>query len=149
MNRFKLNLQFFAEEPQGDPASQEGEKTFTQDDVNRIVSERLAKEKAKYEAAAKTNFQEKEVELSRREQELTLREFKATARETLTNKNLPMELLDVINYSSEEEMNKSIDILEKAYGQGTRKPNIKQIYNPAGGENPMIDPIRAAFNLQK
>lgn len=81
-------------------------KTFTQDEVNRIVSERLNKEKGKINA-------DREAEYSKREQELNTRELKISARETLSEKNMPSELLDVLNYTSKEDMLKSIDILEK------------------------------------
>lgn len=142
-----LNLQFFAEDPQDNPEpNNNGDKTFTQEDVNRIVSERLAKEKAKYEANSQAKTQKREAELSKREQELLTRELKATARETLMNKNLPKDLLDVVNYSSEEEMNKSIDILAKTYGTG--RGSVTD-YSPQGGQNIQVDQFRAAFNLPK
>ena len=52
-----------------------GEKTFTQDDVNRIVSDRLAKDREK---ASK--------ELNEREQELAQREFRLNSRQKLIDK---------------------------------------------------------------
>lgn len=47
-----------------DPAAGQGtgEKTFTQDDVNRIVQERLAKEKAKNSGEADFAKREQELE---------------------------------------------------------------------------------------
>ena len=125
--------------------SNEEVKTFTQEDVNRIVSERLAKEKAKYETASKTSFQDKEAELSKREKDVALREMRATAKEILMNKKLPMELLDVVNFNSEEDMNKSIEILNKTYSPRGAVCH----YTPEGGETPYSDPIRAAMGLNK
>lgn len=125
--------------------SNEEVKTFTQEDVNRIVSERLAKEKAKYEAASKTSFQDKEAELSKREKDVALREMRATAKEILMNKKLPMELLDVVNFNSEDDMNKSIEILNKTYSPR----GVVYHYTPEGGETPYSDPIRAAMGLNK
>ena len=61
-----------------------GAKTFSQDDVNRIVGERLAKEKAKGEAA-----------LAEREQQLAQRE-----------------LLDALNVSSPEALEKALSIVK-------------------------------------
>ena len=57
-----------------DPAANQdaGEKTFTQDDVNRIVQDRLAKDREK---ASK--------ELGEREQELAQREFRLNSRQKL------------------------------------------------------------------
>lgn len=52
-----------------------GERTFTQDDVNRIVQDRLAKDREK---ASK--------ELGEREQELAQREFRLNSRQKLVDK---------------------------------------------------------------
>lgn len=60
-----------------------GEKTFTQEDVNRIVQERLAKEKARNGG---------EADFAKREQELARRELHMTARELLSEKGLPVQL---------------------------------------------------------
>lgn len=78
-----------------------GEKTFSQDDVNRIVGERLAAEKRKGEAA-----------LAEREQQLAQRELLLTAKEKLTESALPVELLDALNVSSPEAMDKAITTLK-------------------------------------
>ena len=78
-----------------------GAKTFSQDDVNRIVGERLAKEKAKGEAA-----------LAEREQQLTQRELLLTAKEKLTENGLPVELVDALNVSSPEALEKALSIVK-------------------------------------
>ena len=97
-----------------DPAADQGAggKTFTQEDVNRIVGERLAKEKAK-----NTN----ETDLAKREQELAQRELKLLARETLSSKGLPAELLDALNCSDKETMEKSIATIEKVFNDVAKK----------------------------
>ena len=103
----KINLQFFAGEPLNKPAGEEGQdngKTFTQEDVNRIVSKRLAEEKAKSEAS-----------LLEREKALEKRELTLKAKEVLRSKNLPDELLDVIAYTDEKSLMANIDILDKLY----------------------------------
>ena len=78
-----------------------GEKTFNQEDVNRIVGERLAKEKAKGEAA-----------LAEREQQLAQRELLLTAKEKLTENGLPVELVDALNVSSPEALEKALSIVK-------------------------------------
>lgn len=83
------------------PESGAGEKTFSQDDVNRIVGERLAAEKRKGEAA-----------LAEREQQLAHREMLLTAKEKLTEAGLPVELLDALNVSSPEAMEKAVATLK-------------------------------------
>ena len=83
------------------PESGAGAKTFSQDDVNRIVGERLAAEKRKGEAA-----------LAEREQQLAQRELLLTAKEKLTDAGLPVELLDTFSASSPEAMEKAITTLK-------------------------------------
>ena len=83
------------------PESGAGAKTFSQDDVNRIVGERLAAEKRKGEVA-----------LAEREQQLAQRELLLTAKEKLSENGLPMELLDALNVSSPEAMEKAITTLK-------------------------------------
>ena len=121
-------------------------KTFTQDEVNRIVSERLNKEKGKINA-------DREAEYSKREQELNTRELKISAREALSEKNMPNELLDVLNYTSKEDMLKSIEILEKVIrsevekAKGADTPAISG-FTPSGANAvPKVDQaLRAAFH---
>ncbi len=83
------------------PESGAGERTFSQDDVNRIVGKRLAAEKRKGEAA-----------LAEREQQLAQRELLLTAKEKLTETGLPVELLDALNVSSPEATEKAITTLK-------------------------------------
>lgn len=91
-----------------------GEKTFTQEQVNAIVGERLAKEKAKGDAA-----------LVERERELARRELLMTAKERLAEKGLPAALIDAINVSSPEALDKSISIIAAELGkQNTQPPTI-------------------------
>ena len=68
-----------------DKGGQGGEKMFTQEEVNRIVAERLARERAKGQPPAP----------DQREQELTQREQLAACREYLENEGLPTDLADL------------------------------------------------------
>lgn len=152
----KLNLQFFAdgEGESGDgapaePPTQSGEggeggeggqesKTFTQDDLNKIISDRLSKERKKWDeelsskveeakteaqklakmnAEQKAEYERKQLEeqLSKREAEITRRELRATALETLAEKGLPKQLAEVLVYTDAEATNKSIDAVEKSF----------------------------------
>ena len=88
---------------QGTTQSEEnGGKTFTQEDVNRIVSERLAKEKAKNN----TDF-------IKREQDLQQRELAMRAKELLAEKELPKDLADILRYSDEESLKMAVDRIQK------------------------------------
>lgn len=91
-----------------DPAAGQGTggKTFTQEDVNHIVQERLAKEKAKNSGDA---------DFARREQELAQRELHMTAKEMLSEKGLPVQLFNALNCKDEETMKKSIATIETVF----------------------------------
>lgn len=78
-----------------------GEKTFTQEQVTQIISDRLARDRAKGEAA-----------LAEREQQLTHRELLLTAKEKLTENGLPVELVDALNVSSPEALEKALSIVK-------------------------------------
>ena len=82
-------------------------------------AERLAKmtaqEKAEYLQ------KKKEKELADREADITKRELMATAKNTLTDKNLPVELADVLNYTDADSCNKSIATVEKAFQAAVEK----------------------------
>lgn len=119
-----------------------GEKTFTQDDVNRIIGERLAKEKAKGEA-----------EISKREQELAQRELRMTAKETLSTKGLPADLLDALNCSDRETMEKSIATIEKVFNEykanATRNIKFKGFQPGASSDLRAVLPASEDAELRK
>lgn len=89
-----------------------GERTFTQEDVNRIVQERLAKEKAKSSG---------EADFAKREQELARRELHMSAREMLAEKGLPTKLLDALNCTDKDALEKSIATIETVFNEYKEK----------------------------
>ncbi|MCR2049989.1 hypothetical protein NSB25_22320 [Acetatifactor muris] len=86
-----------------DPAAGQGtgERTFSQEDVNRIVQDRLAKDREK---ASK--------ELDGREQELAQREFRLNSRQKLIDRGYPESILEALNCGSEKEFDKALDIID-------------------------------------
>ena len=86
------------------------EKTFTQEEVNRIVSDRLARERTK--AQQPTPVDEREQALALRENALNCREF------IEKNKNYPPELLDLLDTSDFEGFKSMAEKLLKVF------PNI-------------------------
>lgn len=115
---------------------QKEEKTFTQEEVNKIIQERLAKEKAKNDKAqeeakklAKMNAEEKakyeiekaQSELKKREEEVTRRELTAEAKSILSEKGLSTDLFSLLNYESAETVQESIKVLETAIQKATEK----------------------------
>lgn len=127
---------------EGTQTSTEG-KTFTQEDVNRIVQERLAKEKSKGTGNG-------DDELNKRAAELDLRERKLTAREKLRENGLPDYLVDALNMNTDEDFQKSMEAILKMKGEtnGYDKPVGK--CNAIGrlGRGNSDDPTRKAFGLR-
>ncbi|MDU1311206.1 MAG: DUF4355 domain-containing protein [Clostridium sp.] len=139
----------------------QSEKTFTQKDVDKLIQERVAREQAKWEKKvqderteaeklAKMNAdqkaeyekQKREDELAKREKDITTRELRATAYETLAEKNLPKELVDILNYSDAEQCNKSIEAVEKAFQSAVEKAVNDKLRGgnpPKGGQGSKLD----------
>ena len=115
------------------PAEQTGgQKTFTQEDVNRIVQDRLAKDREK---ASK--------ELGEREQELAQREFRLNSRQKLIDKGYPESLLDALNCSSEEAFDKALGIIDGLIEErlASKKDEEMQARLEAGRAKPFTMPL--------
>lgn len=116
------------------------ERTFTQDDVNRIVQERLAKEKGKGNE-----------ELDKRAAELDKRERRMNAIDELRKNSLPEYLVDALNMETEEAFQQSMEAIKKMKGE-----SIKSTGQVIGRGNPIgvvtkgtqDDAIRDAFGLK-
>ena len=113
-------------------------KTFTQEEVNKLVGSTRVEEKqkneqvikdavasaiAEYERKAKLTEEEREkeaktkreAELKSREESITLRERKIEAKELLASKNIPTELVDFVIDLDDKVMKENIENLTKAY----------------------------------
>lgn len=128
-----------------DPAAGQGigEKTFTQEDVNRIVQERLAKEKAKNSGDA---------DFARREQELVQRELHMTAKEMLSEKGLPVQLFDALNCTDKETMEKSIATIETIFNHkanATSSISFKGFQPGSTGVMPSADTMAEDIEIRK
>lgn len=91
--------------------AQEKWRVLTDDKVSE--AEKLAKMTAQEKAQYLQNKKEKE--LADKEENLTKRELMAEAKNTLTEKKLPLELAEVLNYTDADSCNKSITAIEKAF----------------------------------
>ena len=118
---------------------QGSERTFTQEEVNRIVAERLARERAKTEPSP----------ADEREQALKAREARLDCREYLDTQGYPAALLDVLDSSDAAKFKTSVDKLVKAFPAliGAQRPTFEG-WKPGEstsrrGAGP--DPIAAAF----
>ena len=137
------------------------EKTFTQEDVNKMIQDRITREKAKWEkkvqderteaeklakmkADEKAKYQEEKKikDLEARERDITTRELKAQAYEALAEKNMPKELVDILNYESAETCNASIEAVEKAFQSAVEKAvndKLRGGNTPKGGQGSKTD----------
>ena len=87
---------------------QGGERMFTQDDVNRIVSERLARERQKTEPSA---IDEREAQLKARESRLNCRDYlEALAKDGKVGPSVTG-LIDVLDTSDKEKFRKTVTAL--------------------------------------
>ena len=115
-----IQLQYFAESAE-EITQPEGEKTFTQEELNRIVSKRLAEEKQKNEAQAK---------------------------ELLKKNDLPDTLLDVLKGDDIETLNKSIISLNAYINEKFKiTTRIEGADSGAGRTTIFGDKIRSAMGL--
>lgn len=124
-----------------------GERTFTQEQVNAIVSERLSKEKQKGESA----LAEREKQFAEREQALANREALIDLKDKLKEKGLPAELLPVLNVQDKEALRTALDALDD-YIERQKEKNPKRIYQelklPEERDHAAVPDLRKAMGLR-
>lgn len=117
-----------------------GGKTFSQEELNRIVSQRIQDVQAKQDETVKNAVAQaiaeerrqaklteeerekeaktrREAELKERETNLTLRENKIKAQELLSQKNIPIDLVDFVVDLDENKTKDNIEKLAKTYNK--------------------------------
>jgi hypothetical protein len=109
-------------------AGAEQPKTFTQDEVNAIVSERLSREKAKLN----NQFAEREAEITARENRLECKEF-------LKLSGYPEKLIDIYNTEDAESFKNNVDKLMKTFPEITtasqlQKPTLDGFHPAQSGQ---------------
>lgn len=121
---------------------QGGERMFTQDDVNRIVSERLAREKAKAEPTA---IDERETALKAREARLDCRDYLEELSKGGKAASSVLGLLDILDTTDSEKFKQTVSALLEL---GAFNPQLEPLKIPPvdmrGGASP-DDLIAAAF----
>lgn len=132
-----------AQQTNADPAvngeSKQQGRTFTQEEVNQIVSNRLAQERAKGEPT----------EAEKRESELAACEAALACREYISQKSYPHELLDILPTSDAEAFQTAVEKLIKAFPSIVAHPTGVTVNT--GGEHgsgmgtSIDDRIAAAF----
>lgn len=121
-----------------------GGKLFTQDDVNRIVQERLSRVKADAASGAQTGD---------RERELDAREARLNCREYLTEKGHPAALLDVLDTTDFEKFKKAVETMQEkmpqAFGTAPRPTGARVSVGAPILMSGQLDPIAAAFKQDR
>ena len=120
------------------------EKTFTQDEVNRIVQERLARVKA---SQKKPEEAEPNSELDDREASVARRESRVECHEFVVEKGYKKELLDILDTSNAETFRSQAERLAELYAA----PEEKKSY-PGTKPNPSFiqsDQRRSSFAKTK
>lgn len=118
----------------------DAQKTFTQAEVNQIISERLSRERAKTEPTQE----------QMRVDELNAREAKLSCKEYLLEKGYDSRLLDVLDTSSPDTFRQAADLLQEIAAE--KETPIKIVgATPASGTGgaKMPDPIASAFKLKR
>lgn len=125
--------------PAAENADQAG-KMFTQDEVNKIVSDRLARDREKRSAQQQEDA---------KESALKARESRLDCREYLSEKKYPAELLDVLDTSDVEKFKAAADKIQAMFGLESKaarfadQRRFDDNRHPQGGFR--IDPIAEAF----
>lgn len=127
------NNQNVEQQPTTQPAdngNKGGGKMFTQEEVNNIVRERLAKDRAKRAPAEPT-------EAEKRDAELTAKENRLTCREHLLGSGLPSSLLDVLDTSNPQKFKSALDAVSRHIDELVKEQAIS-FMPPAPLYNPMV-----------
>ena len=112
------------------------EKKYTDAEVDEIISKKYAKWQAKQEKEqneakklAKMNADEKkdyqlkkrEQELADREAEIARKELTTEAKSMLSERDLPIELVDVVNLTDADSVSESINAIQKSWEAAVQK----------------------------
>lgn len=146
----EMNVESTEQQEVAEPTGAETGKTFTQEEVDKIVEKRLNRERKKFSSLLNGD-DPREAELAERERALEIKELRADAKGILAEKGLPMEALELLNYTDKESCEKSIEALEAVVKTASQarvefllrggKPMKK---GPSTLEEP-ADPLRNVF----
>ena len=110
------------------------EKKFTQADVDRIVKERLARQKASREEEINSENKAKAEELEGRELELSRKESRMNCREYLIEKDYPVELLDIFDTGDRKEFESKVEKAASIFAK-LRRRNVPPLASTEGEGN--------------
>lgn len=133
----KENTQSFEEST----VTPDGGRTFTQDEVNRIIQERLARDRTARNEPDQN---------AQREKELTERENRLTCREYLSAQKLPEALMDIFDTADAERFQASIEKLIEMYPSIDPNNKIPRFVSTSPGalkDEEDDNNLRKAFHL--
>lgn len=134
MNETEMNIQ--GTETLNEADGTHSERTFTQEEVDRIVSERLARDR-------KTRLPEAETEAQKRLSELNAKESRLNCKEFLLNNNYPAEIIDILDTSDIDKFKENAEkIYEVMSRPNNRRTHATPFYNP---EAVYSNPLDEAF----
>lgn len=121
------------------------EKVFTQEDVNRIVSERLARDRAGREVESQIEAASREAALSMREAEFTKKEQAFYCREFLREGGYKMELAELFPTDNVENFKQSIAKLIEICPHLDPNKKVPYFGGPLNGNSQINDSLASAF----
>ncbi|MFM1538682.1 DUF4355 domain-containing protein [Helcococcus bovis] len=142
-------------------------KAYTQEELDKIIKSNVdravakarreaeekqeeAKKLAKMNADQKAEYErdQRESKLAERERAVEVKELKATAKDILTDKGLPLELHEILNYENAETVNQSIEAVEKAVQKAVEIKVSERLKGnpPRATETQTVDVFTQAIN---
>lgn len=117
MEERRITTEEQTEQMENENIQKEGqEKKFTQTDVDRIIKERLSRQKNSHAEEVSETNKAKEQELAGKETEIKQREARLNCKEYLIENELPTALLDVIDTSDSESFKEKTEKVMKIFG---------------------------------
>ncbi len=113
-------MEEMTQETKATAAEKQEARTFSQEEVNAIVQKRLAEEKGKAQKQqSSSEVDEREKALCERENKLAISERQFTAKQLLADEKMPAELIDFLDYSTDESYKESITKLSDIFSKYT------------------------------
>ena len=124
------------------------EQSYSQEDVERLLAQKEAEWQSRQEAAVQAARSEaerllsmtdeeraqeqlREAELQRREADVERRELRAQAAQELAARQLPAELLELLDYADAERCSASIETVERLFRQAVQQGVERRIAGSA------------------
>lgn len=98
-----------AKTPEAEEKPADGGKLFTQEEVDRIIKDRLKRQKIKANEDQEADLKTRSEDLAKREADLNARETKLKCKEYLSDRGYPSDLLEILTLDDYEAFKKKAD----------------------------------------